>query len=123
MADVKLKLAEAPPSQQVVAKAMQTVSVVDSTGRTLVLRKPGVLAQYRLIEVIGEANERYINMVLPIIYLAEIDGDPVVMPVKKSEVEALIQRLDDPGLEALANGLLEHFAVSTPEADRLAVKK
>jgi hypothetical protein len=118
-----MKLEEAPPSQQVVAKAMQTVIVSDSAGRKLTLRKPGVLSQYRLIEVIGESNERYINMVLPIIFLAEIDGDPVGIPTKKSEVEALLQRLDDHGIKALTDGLVEHFVPATPEADKIAVKK
>lgn len=127
MSEVKVTLNPTPmtPSQEVVAKAAQTFQVFDSVGRPIVLRQPGVLAQYRLVEALGDAaeNRTYLRMVLPLIYVSEIDGIAVSAVHKKSEVEALIQRLDNHGLEAVRLGLEEHFGDPDPEADRAAIKK
>lgn len=120
---VKLAITDSP-SAQVVAKAAAAVTVTDATGRTLTLKKPGVLAQYRLIEALGDTakNEVYMRMVLPLIYIAEIDGDPVAPCTRKSEIEALIQRLDEAGIAAVMEGVSENYGQSDPEADRKNLK-
>ncbi|MDE2354944.1 MAG: hypothetical protein KGL17_07975 [Betaproteobacteria bacterium] len=113
------------PSEEVVAKAAAEVSVTDDRGRTIKLRRPGVIAQFRLVEILGDTakNEVYMSMVLPVIFVTAIDDDPVSQPARKSEVEALIQRLDEDGLAAVGAGVLEHFGKQDPEADRAALKK
>jgi len=120
---VKVTLNETP-TQQIIAKAKAEVIVTDDKGRTIKLRKPGVLAQYRLIEVLGDSakNEVYMGMVLPLIFVAEIDGDTVFSPTKKSEVEALIQRLDEEGISAVMVAVQANFGAPNPEADKAAIK-
>lgn len=112
------------PSAQAVAKAAVEASVTDSRGRVIVLKKPGILAQYRLIEALGDSakNEVYMGMVLPLIFVASIDGDQVFMPNTKREVEALISLLDEDGVGAVVNGVQEHFGQSDPERDKAALK-
>lgn len=113
------------PSQAVVAKAMESFIEVDSAGRKLTIRKPGVLAQFRLIEALGPAtaaNETYVNMVLPLIYLAAINDEQIPTPTSKLQVEALIQRLDTHGLAALLRCMQKEFGVQDPDADKAAVK-
>lgn len=112
------------PSDEAVAKATAAVSVTDAGGRTIVLKKPGVLAQYRLVEMMGDSakNDVYMNMVLPLIFVTSIDGDPVAMPSTKRELEALIQRLDEDGIAAVVAGVQEHFGAPDPEKDKAAVK-
>lgn len=113
------------PTEQVIAKASAEVTVHDARGRAITLKKPGVLAQYRLIEILGESakNEVYVGMVLPLIYVCEIDGDQVAQPNSKREVEGLIQRLDDDGIAAVMNGVQSHFGSVDPGADKAALKK
>lgn len=113
------------PTEQVIAKASAEVTVTDARGRTIRLKKPGVLAQYRLIEILGESakNEVYVGMVLPLIYVCEIDGDQVAQPNTKREVDVLIQRLDEDGIAAVMNGVQSHFGSVDPEADQAALKK
>ena len=113
------------PTEQVIAKASAEVAVTDARGRTIRLKKPGVLAQYRLIEILGESakNEVYVGMVLPLIYVCEIDGDQVAQPNTKREVDGLIQRLDEDGIAAVMNGVQSHFGSVDPEADQAALKK
>lgn len=122
--DVKVTL-NATPSAQAVAKAITEFTVPDKQGRQIKLKKPGVLAQYRMIEIVGDSakNEVYMNMVLPIIFVCAIGDEPVFQPSSKLELEALITRLDEDGIEAVMNGVREHFGPTTPEADQKAVKK
>ena len=93
---------EITPSEQLVKAAQSEVTVTDGRGRVITLRKPGVLAQFRLVEALGEsaANSVYMGMVLPLVYVAAIDGDPVRSSTKR-EIEALIQRIDEAGVTAV----------------------
>lgn len=112
------------PAEQAISRAVQAVSITDARGRNITLKKPGVLAQFRFIEALGDTaqNQVYMAMAMPLIFVAEIDGDPVVMPTRKSEIEALIQRLDEDGIAAVQTGVSDHFKASTPEQDKAAVK-
>jgi hypothetical protein len=122
MEDVKLTL---KPSQEVVAKAIAEIAVTDSAGRTIKLKKPGVLAQFRLVEIMGDtaSNQTYMGMVLPLIFVTSIDGDPVFPPTSKLQVEALIQRLDEHGVDAVLTGVNANFGGADPDADKDALKK
>jgi hypothetical protein len=113
------------PSQHAVEKAAKTVQVVDSRGRKITLKKPNVLAQYDLIEALGETakNDVYVAMALPLIYVTHIDGDPDNVPTTKLQVRALIQRLGEDGVNAVMAGVQEHFGGANVEGDKAAIKK
>lgn len=113
------------PTAQVIAKAVSEVSVTDSKGRTITLRKPGILAQYRIIETMGKSAdiETYRGMVTPLIWISAIDGDAVAQPVNKLQLEALISRVGDEGLEAVVKGIIQHFGEQDADADKAAIKK
>lgn len=119
--DVKVTLS---PSEELIAKASAEQVVEDSTGRIITLRKPSVLAQYRLVEMLGETakNQVYMGMVLPLLYVSAINDDKLPALSTKREVEALIQRLDEAGIEAIMKGVQEHFGAPDPEADKAALK-
>lgn len=123
MAEPKITLKK--PSEEAIAKAVAEVAVTDARGRVLLLKKPGVLAQFRLVEALGETakNETYVGMVLPVIFVSAIDGDPIMPMASKREIEALIQRLDDDGITAVGRAVQEHFGRQDPEAERSALKK
>ncbi|MBB5189602.1 hypothetical protein HNQ50_000312 [Silvimonas terrae] len=91
------------------AMAPEMLTVTDSAGRQIVLKKPGVLAQYRAVEAMGASAENrvYMQMVLPIFYVQMIDGLPVATPSTKPQIEALIQRLDEHGLAAVIDGMAQ----------------
>jgi hypothetical protein len=112
------------PSDQVVNQAHKEISVTDGNGRVISLKKPAVLTQYRLIEMLGDAarNQVYMGMVVPLIYVSAIDGEPVFVPTTKRELEALIQRLDEEGIEAVMMGVQENFGNIDPEKDKADLK-
>jgi len=88
-----------------------SVVVTDANSKAIGIKKPHVLAQYRLVEAIGEAAENriYLGMCIPLLYVVSIDGDPVPQPTTKLQLEALIGRLDEAGLTAVQSGIAEHF--------------
>jgi hypothetical protein len=120
MDDVKLELT---PSAELLKAAKAEATITDSKGRAIVLKKPGVLAQYRLVEALGKtaSNEVYMGMVLPLIYIASIDGEPV-SATNKLQIEALIQRLDEDGIQAVMKGVQDNFGAPDPGADKAALK-
>lgn len=113
------------PTEQLVAAANASVDVSDARGRTITLRKPGVLAQFRLVEGLGDAaaNTTYVGMVLPLIYVGAINGDAVAPLTTKRQAEALIQRLDEDGINAVMQGVQEHFGKQDLDAAKDDLKK
>ena len=120
MGEAKVKVTLNPtPSEQVVARANAEDAITDSRGRKIKLRNPGVLAQYRLVKMIGaEAarNEVYVNMLIPMLWVSEIDGEAVAAPASEREIEALIQRLGEEGIAAIV-GKMEADSAANKGAD------
>jgi hypothetical protein len=112
------------PSDEVIQQAVQPTAVTDSAGRVITLQKPGVLAQFRLIKMLGEAaqNQVYVGMVLPLLFISAIDGEPVAKATTERELEALIQRLDEHGVLAVAEGVQKHFGGAAAESDAASLK-
>lgn len=112
------------PSDEVVQKSLLPCTVTDARGRVITLQKPGVLAQFRMIEMLGETakNQVYVGMVLPLMYVSAIDDEPLTRISSKKELEALIQRLDEDGLLAVAEGVEKNFGRPDPDADEQALK-
>jgi hypothetical protein len=113
------------PSKVLMSDAAAEHVVVDKTGRQITLKKPGLLAQYRLVKMVGgeaASNAVYMNMILPVTFVVAIDGLPVPAPATQSALEALIQRLDEHGLEACVEGLKRHWVGEEPAADLEQVK-
>ncbi|KAF1009482.1 MAG: hypothetical protein GAK28_00120 [Luteibacter sp.] len=110
-------------SEQLIRQASAEVATTDAKGRRIVLRKPGVLAQFRLVEMLGASasNQTYMGMVLPLTFVGSIDGDAVSISTKR-ELEALIQRLDEGGIMAVAAAVQANFGEQDTEADKEAVK-
>ncbi len=100
------------------------ITVTDSAGRQITLRKPNVLASYRFVELVGPSakNEIYMAMAMPILFVAEIDGDPVRFTTK-AQMEALITRLDDHGVSAVMEAVTKNWGSVDPQAEHEAVKK
>lgn len=89
------------PSEQMVRDALKETVLTLEDGRRVTMRKPGILAQFRLAEAMGPdlaANQTWMQMVQPFIYVAAIDGEPVFLPGSKLEMEALISGLGEDGM-------------------------
>jgi hypothetical protein len=83
------------------------------------VRKPGVLAQFRLVQAVGAesaANQTYMQMINPLIYLGEIDGEPVFLPMNKARGRGADPRLGDEGLNAVNGWYMVNVVGPTMDA-------
>ncbi|HKT53323.1 MAG TPA: hypothetical protein VJP88_02650 [Caulobacteraceae bacterium] len=113
------------PSAQIVREAKKETVVTDARGRRIRLARPSVLAEYKLTLVVGAeaaANRTYMQMLYPLLYVTAIDDDPVFFPAKAIEIDALIQRLEDDGVDAVLKGVAGQLAEDEPEGEREAIK-
>lgn len=79
--------------------------VTDSRGRTIQARKVGPLERLRLFKAIGpqnSKNEQYLGYAMLAASCSAIDGDPVHFPTSELQVEAIVTRLGDEGMEAMS---------------------
>jgi len=88
------------------------VEVQDSKGRVFKLKEPSPIAQYRLAKILGPelaSNSAYMMMVMPLLYVVAIDGEPVAFPQGERQVEALVMKVGKSGINLLGTALREHF--------------
>lgn len=126
MATVKMNKGAPTPTQQMTEDANRAHVVVDSKGRRITLQKPGLLAQFRLVKIVGgdtAMNRVYMGMLLPVTFVVAIDDSPVPAPTTQAQLDALIQRLDEHGLSACAAGLQEHWGDGESAEDQLEAVK
>lgn len=115
------------PTEHVTASALKTVVVKDALGRSLTVRKVGSLQKLDLAAALGRdhvSNPVVYGTGLVAISVVAIDGDTVFPPQKYSEVRALVSLLEDEGIEAIQNAMIEHFGFEaiTQESVQDAVK-
>lgn len=112
------------PSEQVTAGAKREFEITDATGRKLTIRKPPFTAQFDLVALLGEKsrNSMYHTMVMPLTYVAAIDGAQVAFPASERELRALIQRIDEHGYVAIAEGITKHFGEQAQDGKEVVLK-
>lgn len=97
--------------------------VVDAKGRTLKLGELDVLAESRLIRLIGgEAamNQPYMRLyVMPAVSVVEIDAEPMPLPQTQREIDAAISRLGHEGI----NAVIEHWSGQRKAAEAAQAEK
>ncbi len=96
------------PSARIVAQANAAIQVSDREGRLLTLRRMGALDRLRLFKAIGPVlaqNPPYLGMAMLASSVTAIDDVPVPAPATEAQIEALISRLGDSGIAAVADGL------------------
>jgi hypothetical protein len=96
------------PSQRIVFEAARESEVTDASGRVLRIRRPGALDRLRLFKAVGPglaSNERYVGYAMLAMCVTSIDGIPQPAPINEGQLEALVQRLGDPGMVAIGQEL------------------
>jgi hypothetical protein len=111
---MKVDIHEDSPAQAIVKRASTPVEVTDPLGRKLKVKPIRSLDRYDLARVLGPegaANPSAMGPAAIAFSVIEIDGEIVATPKTEREIRALIQRLDDEGLEAAAQAHIDHFSV------------
>ena len=79
--------------------------VQDSLGRVLTLRRLNALDRLRLFKAVGpilSQNGPYLGMATLAWTVTAMDGVPVPSPATEAQLEALVEKLGDAGIAAVA---------------------
>ena len=118
----KVTLHADTPSQTIVKAANQLQTKTDAGGRTIGIRRMQALDRLKMFEVVGAENaknEAYLGYAALAFHVCSIDGEAVSRPSNKIQLEALIQRLGDDGLNAVGEAVEEMFAPKADEAEQI----
>jgi hypothetical protein len=94
------------PSQSIMWSNGQPLEIFDKNGRKLSVRRLTALDTLRLFKAAGPVlaqNEPWLAMAGLAFSVLEIDGIPVPTPVTEAQIETMIERLGEVGLEAVAD--------------------
>ena len=82
----------------------RTVETTDAEGRSLTVRPPHAIDKLRLFKAVGPElgrNPLYLGMAVVAFAVTAIDGVPVPPPTNEHQIESLITRLGNAGLDAV----------------------
>jgi len=97
------------PSVTIVAGASDQFSITDKLGRKLALRRLTALDKLRLFKAAGPdlaQNEAWLGMAMLATSVTAIDETPIPAVTNEQQVEAVVGRLGDVGISAIADALL-----------------
>ena len=96
------------PSETVLAAGGGPDDVAAADGRRITLRRLNALDRLRLFKAAGPVlahNQPWLGMAALAWCVTAIDGVPVPVPGNEAQIEALIGRLGDVGIDAVAAAL------------------
>ena len=96
------------PTATILAGAMEERTVVDALDRRLVLRNLTALDKLRLLKAAGPElamNQPWLAVAVLAASVAAIDDVPFPRPSTEAQIEALVGRLGDAGIEAVADAM------------------
>jgi len=93
MAKVKMN---PTPSEQLISHANEEVEVTSPRGRRILLRQPGPLAQFDLIEALGSEtaqNSVFMHMAFPLLFIGKLDGEMMSRVRTRLQFDALVTKV------------------------------
>ncbi len=112
------KAAALTPTQQIVRDANRIEFGVDARGRKIGVMRLGMSVQRRVMKALSAesgAKSQYFNLAATAACCVSIDGQSVPFPTSELQIDTLIDRLDQEGLQTVASVIAEEFA---PAGDR-----
>jgi hypothetical protein len=100
------------------AAAADAETITDDDGRRLTIRKLTALDRLRLFKAAGPVlaqNQPWLGMALIASSVSAIDDVPVPSPANEVQIEALVARLGDSGIVAVANALQQSAEFATSD--------
>jgi hypothetical protein len=92
------------PTQTFVAAAQHSWDVTDALGRTLTIHRLTALDRLRLFKAVPPQmayNERYLGEACLTFAVSAVDGVPIPQPTNEAQIEAIIARLGNEGIDAI----------------------
>ena len=97
------------PSGSIIASAQKTGETTDVLGRKIKFRRLLALDRLRLFKAVGAQNATnapYVGMAILAASATQVDEWVAPFPTRESEIEMLVSRLGDAGIDAISNALM-----------------
>lgn len=107
------------PSQSILLGAADESEISDAFGRRIGLRRLNALDKLRLFKAAGpylSQNQHWLGMAMLASSVSSINDVPVPPPANEQQVEAMVERLGDVGIAAIAKALAPQPELSTEQA-------
>lgn len=94
------------PSETILSSATRHTELVDCRGRLIKIQRLTALDTLRLLKAAGPTlahNQPWLSMAMLAVSVKEIDHVPVPTPASEAQIEALVERLGDDGMEAIGD--------------------
>jgi hypothetical protein len=108
------------PSEEIIEDAGRIVQLTTPKGRSIGIRRVDMSIRRRIFKTLSadsQEKEQYLGMVMLAASVCEIDGEEHRLPKTELQFDALIDRLDDDGLNEISKGYREHFRSNAKVAD------
>lgn len=108
------------PSDEMLAK-QDEVAIVGAGTLQIGLKRPGVLREFQIVEIVGDSakNDVYMAMIMPLLWVVSIDNDPEAPISSKRELEALISRLGSDAITAITSHVYSVKKDAAPAGDKI----
>lgn len=96
------------PTENILSAALRMIDVRDGRGRNLKVRRLTALDTLRLLKAAGPIlaqNQPWLSMAMLAVSVTEIDHVPVPTPTSEAQIESLVERLGEDGMEAIADAV------------------
>lgn len=106
------------PAETIIAASRRTVTVTDTDGRAITVRRMSVSARLRFMKVVPaelQSNPLWLTNAMVIASVIEIDGVPTAPLVNEYTVEQAGDLLGDEGLFAANEALAGLMSAGTPK--------
>jgi hypothetical protein len=104
------------PTARLIREAESEFDAKSADGRRFTLRPMTVLDRLRLFKAAGPElanNDAWLGLAFLACAVSAIDDVPVPWPINEQQIEALVGRLGDAGMEAIARRFEERDAATT----------
>lgn len=112
------------PTESLTKSELDGKVITDESGKQYVLRKPDILEKYNFVKAMGDdaSNPILMGMLLPMMFIAKIDGMVFQTPRLYSDCMAGLKRIGEDGLLAV-RAAVEESAATNLQEEKDSIKK
>ncbi len=96
------------PTELILKPGSEPIRIKDANGRDIAIRLLNALDKMRLLKAAGSVlseNQAWLGVAMLAASVIELQGVPIPVPINENQIETIVGRLGDVGLDAIAESL------------------